>query len=89
MPAGLLLAAAAPMNLGRQHAIFVLDQTAHPHHGGDLIFGHADALAAQILRLLYPGSHADIDSGMPENARHESRNANIGCVARRDCAGVT
>ena len=34
------------MNLGRQHAIFVLDQTAHPHRGGNLIFGHANALTA-------------------------------------------
>jgi hypothetical protein len=46
MPAGLLLTAAAPMDFGRQHAIFVLDQTAHPYHGRDLIFRHANAFAA-------------------------------------------
>src|SRR5580658_10583175 len=62
--AGLLLAAASPMDLRRRHAVFVLHHAAHPDHRGDLIFRYADALAAQILRLGDARIFADIDTGM-------------------------
>ena len=86
LAAGLLLAAAAPMNFRRLHAVFVLHHAAHPDHRGDLIFRHADALAAQVLRLLDAGALADVDAGMAEDARHERRHADIGRRCRsRPC----
>ena len=85
---GLLLPAVAPMDFGRLDAVFVLHQAAHPHHRGDLIFGQADALAAQVLRLADAGVLADIDAGMPENARHESGDADIGRGAGRHRAQI-
>jgi hypothetical protein len=88
MAAGLFLAAAAPMDFRGLHAVFVLHQPAHPHHRGDLIFGHADALAAQIFRLVDAGAFADVDAGMAENPRHEGGNAHISGIACRHRAQV-
>ena len=86
--AGLLLPAAAPMDLRRLHAVFVLHHAAHPDHGGDLVFRQPDALAAQVFGLTDARAVADVDAGMPEDARHERRNADIGRGAGRDRAHV-
>src|SRR5262249_6314533 len=86
--ARLLLAAIAPMDLCRLDAIFVLHHAAHPDHGRDLIFGHADALAAQILGLLDARVGADVHARMTEDARDERRNGDVGRGAGRYRAQV-
>ena len=88
VPARLLLAAVAPMDLVGLHAVFVLQHAAHPDHGRDLVFGQADALAAQVLRLVDAGVGAHIDAGMPEQPRHERRDADVLRRARGDRADV-
>ena len=88
VPARLLLAAVAPVDLGRLHAVFVLQHAAHPDHRRDLVFGQADALAAQVLRLVDAGVGAHIDAGMPEQPRHEGRDADVLRRARRHGADV-
>ena len=75
VPPGLLLSSRAPVDLVRLHAVLVLHHAAHPDRRGHLVFGQADRLAAQILRLLDPPVGADIDPGMAEHARDESGNA--------------
>src|SRR5262249_13569828 len=84
----LLLAAAAPMGLRRLPALFVLQHAAHPDHGGDLIFRQTDALAPEIGRRADAGIGAHIDAGMPEQSRHEGRDAHIGRIPRCDRAHI-
>src|SRR4029453_15942015 len=86
--AGLLLPAVAPMDLVGPHAVFVLHHAAHPDHRRDLIFGQADALAAQVLRGADASTGADVDAGVAEDARYESRDADIGRGAPRDRAQI-
>jgi hypothetical protein len=88
VPPRFLLPAVAPMDFGRLHAVFVLQHAAHPDHRRDLIFGQADALAAQVLRLLDAGAGAHIDAGMPEQPRHESGDADVLRRAGRHGADV-
>jgi hypothetical protein len=76
------------MDLRRRNAVFVLHHGAHPDYRGNLIFGQADALAAQILRPADSGTVADIDARMAKNPRHEGRNADIGRGAGRHRADV-
>src|SRR4029079_692302 len=88
--AGLLLAAIAPMNLVRFDAVFVLQHAAHPDHRCDLIFRQPDSLAAQVFRFPDASVGADIDARVPEDARNERRNPDIGRRAgcrRTDEAG--
>jgi hypothetical protein len=54
------------MDLGREHAVFMLHHAAHPHHRGDLVFGQAYALAAQVGRHADAGIGANVDAGMSE-----------------------
>ena len=70
------------MDLRRQHAIFVLQHAAHPDYGGDLIFRQTDALALEIGRRADAGIGAHVDAGMPEQARHEGGDADIGRIPR-------
>ena len=71
------------MDLGRQHAVFVLQDAAHPHHRGDLILWQSDPFAAQIGGSADAGIGAHVDAGMPEQPRHEGGNADIGGISRR------
>src|SRR5437879_8003678 len=64
VPSGLLLTAAAPMNLGWGYAIFVLHHAPHPDHRGDLILGQPDALAPEIGRTADAGIGANGTAGM-------------------------
>ena len=86
--ARLLLAAAAPMDVGRFHAILVLHDAAHPHHRGDLVLGQPDALALEVGGRADAGVGAHVDAGMPEQPRHEGRDAHIGRGAGRDGADI-
>jgi hypothetical protein len=62
----------------------VLHDAAHPYHRGDLIFRQADALALEVGRFANSGVGAHVNAGMPEQARHKSRNADIGGRSSRD-----
>src|SRR5215469_3726319 len=62
--AGVLETAAAPANIRWHDAVFVLQDAAHPDVGGDLIFGHADGLALEVLRAGDAAVGADIDAAV-------------------------
>ncbi len=59
--ARLLLAAGAPMDIGRLYAVVFLEDAAHPDIGGLLIFRQADELALQI------GGIANVTVGSDED----------------------
>nr|WP_292038977.1 hypothetical protein [Massilia sp. UBA6681] len=70
-------AAAHPGHVGRQDAVVVLQDRAHPDVGGELVLGQADAAAAQVLGALDAvGAH--VDRGVAEGARQEHRHADVG-----------
>jgi len=87
-PARLLLAAAAPVDFLRRDAVLVLEHAAHPHHRGDLVFGQADALAAQVGWRRDAGVAANVHAGMAEDARHEGRDRDISGRSRRHRAQI-
>ena len=69
----LLFAAGEVRRAGDRHAVFVAQDAANPNRRGHLIFGAADALADQILRLANSAVRVDVDAGMPEHARGKDR----------------
>ena len=81
-------AAAHPGDIGWRHAMVVLQDRAHPHIGGQLVFGQADAAAAQVFRLL-DAVGADVDGGVAERARQEYRYADVGQLAVGSLDGGT
>ncbi len=81
-PAGMLDAAADPVDVRALDAVIVFQEGARPDIGGELIFRHADFAALEVLRLFHPVG-ADIDRGVAERARHEGRHRDIGTIALR------
>jgi hypothetical protein len=74
------------VDVRRRHAKIVLEDHPRPHVGGELILGHADLLALEVLRLL-DAVGAYIDRGVAERLRHEGGDADIGTVAERGLDG--
>ena len=70
------------MDVRALDAVIVFQEGARPDIGGELIFRHADLAALEVLRLFHPVG-ADIDRGVAEGARHESRHRDIGTIALR------
>src|SRR5690606_18990045 len=64
--AGFFNAAAAPVDLGRLDAVLILQNAADPDVGGDLVFRHADGLAAQVFRAVDAPVGTDVDAGLAE-----------------------
>src|SRR5580704_17048611 len=81
-PAGVLNAAADPVNVRALDAVIVFQESARPDIGGELIFRHADFAALEVLRRFHPVG-ADIDRGVAERARDEGRHRDIGTIALR------
>ena len=55
-------------------AVFVRQESAHPHRRRHLVVADADALALQVLRLFDLGIGAQIDRRMPKHPRWKHRN---------------
>ncbi len=79
-PARILDPAPHPGDVGRLHAVIVLQHDTRPDAGGELIFGLADALALEVGRRL-DAVLAHIDRVVAERARDEGRDGDIGIIA--------
>jgi len=60
--------------------VLVLQHAARPEHGGHLVLGHADALAAQVGRAGDAAVGADVDGRVAEDARQEYRQRHVGML---------
>ncbi len=79
---GIVDATAHPDDVGRFHAVVVLEDRARPDAGRELILGQTHALALEVGRRL-DAVVAHIDRVVAEGARHEGGHADIGAVAER------
>lgn len=82
-PTGGLEPATAPTyGLGIQ-PIFVLEYAAYPDVRGDLVFGQADGFSRQGRGAVDIAVGADVHTRMPEQTRHEGRNADVLVLSAR------
>ena len=75
----MLDASAHPDDVGRSHAVVILEDDARPHAGRELIFRQPDALALEIGRRL-DAVAAHVDRVVTERSRDECRHPHIGTI---------
>ena len=71
-----------PGDFRRIEAVFVDEDAARPHPGGDGIGAHADLLALEILRRLDAGIGAHDEAAVMKAAHQEDRQRNEGSAER-------
>src|SRR6266446_3385533 len=69
-----------PVDFLEVHAIFVLQETANENRRRHGVKRHADALALEILRLLYPGLLVNGNEAVAECARGKNRDRDEGAL---------
>ena len=75
-----MLAAGEIADAGGIDAVFVGEDAADPDRRGHLVFGHAEALADQVLRLADAALGRDEDAGVAEETRREDRDGDEGGI---------
>src|SRR5689334_3092246 len=79
----MLDASAHPEDIGRSHAVVILEDDACPHAGRELIFRQPDAPALEIGRRL-DAVAAHVDRVVTERPRHECRYPYVRTIALGD-----